>query len=98
MPAFVFQFGYETPVERMVNKQEGTDFESSQWVVIEAPDEAAALSWGCEVAERFVQQTCGESWRAGNFAHWVLPLSECPWAVDRQSVAVGRYPEFADWM
>jgi hypothetical protein len=98
MPAFVFQFGYESPVERAVNEREGTDFESSQWVVIDAPDEAAALSWGCEVAERFVRQRCGESWRAGNFARWVVPQSECPAAVGRPPVAVGQFPDFVGWV
>jgi hypothetical protein len=63
--------------------------------VIEAPDEAAALSWGCEVAERFVRQVCGESWRAGNFAHWVEPLSACSWAVGRPPVGIGQFPELA---
>ena len=98
MPAFVSQFGYESPVERESNERDGTDFESSQWVVIEAADEAAALSWGCEVAERFVQQTFGESWRTWNFAHWVEPLSKCPWAVGRPSVGVGEFPEFVGWV
>jgi hypothetical protein len=98
MPAFVFQFGYESPAERAVNEQVGTDLESSQWVLIEAPDEVAALSWGREVAERFVQQSCGESWRAGNFAHWVEPLSACPWAVGRPAITVGQFPEFANWV
>src|SRR5262249_44024834 len=98
MPAFVFQFGYESPVERAVNDQEGSDFESSQWVLIEAPAEAAAVSGGCEVAEGSVQQTCEVSWRAGNFAHWVEPLSECPWAVGRPPIGVGQFPEFAGWV
>ena len=98
MPAFVFQFGYESPVEREVNDRDGTDFESSRWVVINAPDEAAALAWGCEVAERFVRQTCGVSWRAGNFAHWVKPLSAIPEAAGRPAVAVGEYPDFAGWV
>jgi hypothetical protein len=38
MPAFVSQFGYESPVERVANEREGTVFESSQWVVIDATD------------------------------------------------------------
>ena len=97
MPTFVFQFGYESPVEQKVNEREGSDFESSQWVAIDAPDEAAALAWGCEVAERFVGQECGNSWRAGNFAHWVVPLSECPWAMGRSIVRIGQFPEFAEW-
>lgn len=90
-------FGYESPVEREVNERDGTDFESSQPVVIDAPDEAAALAWGCEVAERFVQQMCGESWRAGNFAYWVEPLSDGPAAVGIPQIEVGQYPDFAGW-
>jgi hypothetical protein len=30
MPAFVFRFGYESPIERVVNARDGTDFESSR--------------------------------------------------------------------
>lgn len=71
MQSFVFQFGYEPPLERAVNERERTDFESSQRFVIEAPDEVAALTWGCEVAEQFVRQTCGESWRA------ISPMGSC---------------------
>ncbi|HVS39913.1 MAG TPA: hypothetical protein VMS17_30425 [Gemmataceae bacterium] len=40
---FVFRFGYETPQQQAANPTHGWDDESSQWVVIEAPDEAAAL-------------------------------------------------------
>ena len=50
------------------------------------------------MAERFVQQMCGESWRAGNFAYWVKPLSECSAAVDCPPIAVGQYPDFAGWV
>lgn len=94
---FVFRFGYESPAERDSNEHCGTDFESSQWIVIDAPDENAALAWGCEVAERFAKQACGESWRAGNFARWVEPLSACPWAVHRETVRVGQFPDFSLW-
>ena len=95
--AFVFRFGYETPALAASNAHGGWDDEFSEYVVIDAPDEAAALEWGCEVAERFVQGLSGESWRAGNFAHWIEPLSECPWATGREAVAVGQVPEFSRW-
>jgi hypothetical protein len=98
VPAFVFQFGYESPQQRTANDRSGWDDESSQWVVIDAPDAAAALAWGREVAERFVGQVGGPSWRAGGYAHWVEPLSACPWAVGRPSVALGQLPEFAGWV
>jgi hypothetical protein len=97
MPEFVFQFGYEAPWEKESNERYGTDFESSQWTIIDAPDEAAALSWGCEIAEQFVQQTCGGSWREGDFSHDVEHLTECPWAIGRPPVVVGQFPDFTDW-
>lgn len=97
MPAFVFRFGYEAPWEKESNERYGTDFESSQWVVIDAKDEADALSWGCEIAEQYVRRVCGESWRAGEFAFWVESPTECPWAVGRPSVVVGQLPDFVDW-
>jgi hypothetical protein len=93
MPAFVFQFGYHTPDDHEANNA-GIDFESNEWVVIDAPDKAAALEWGCAVAERFVSQTYGVSWQAKNFAHWVEPLAACPWATGRPIVRVGEYPDF----
>jgi hypothetical protein len=95
---FVFQFGFESPDERAINQSQGIDFESSDWVLIEAPDETAALSWGCEIAEEFVQRLCGESWRAGNFAYWVELQSDCPWAVDRSPVKIGEFPDFTEWL
>lgn len=95
--AFVFRFGYETPRQQAANVARGWDDESSQWVVIEASDEAAALAWGREVAERFVRELGGESWWAGGFAHWVEPLAACPWAVGREPVAVGHLPDFSRW-
>jgi hypothetical protein len=92
MPVFVFRFGYWSPDDREANEA-GIDFESNEWVVIDAPDEAAALAWGCVVAERFVWQTYGMSWQAKNFAHWVEPLACCPWAAARPAVAVGEFPD-----
>jgi hypothetical protein len=56
---FVFHFGYETPEQAAANSAHGWDGESSQWVGIDAPDEATALAWGREVAERFVRHLSG---------------------------------------
>lgn len=95
---YVFQFGYETPQQQAANAAHGWDDESSQWLVIEATDEAAALAWGQEVAERFVRELGSGSWRAGKFAHWVEPLSVCPWATGRPPVVVGHFPEFGVWV
>lgn len=87
MPALVFRFGYESPVERSDNEWDGTDFESSQWGVIDASDEAAALAWGCDVAEQFVRQMCGESWRRA-----ISPTgsSRCPSARRQSDVRQSR--------
>jgi len=41
---FAFRFGYETPKQSSANVLQGWDDESSQWVVIDAPDESAALA------------------------------------------------------
>jgi hypothetical protein len=98
LPAFVFQFGYETPLQLARNEEHGWDDESSQWLVIDAPDESAALSWGCEIAERFVRKLSARSWRADRYAYWVEPLDACPWAVGRPAVPVGHMPDFTDWM
>ena len=95
--AFVFRFGYETPQQKEANARSGWGDESSQWVVIDAPDEDAAIAWGREVAERFVRELGGESWQNGEFAYWVEPQSACSWAVGRPPVAIGQFPEFADW-
>ncbi|HEY2155304.1 MAG TPA: hypothetical protein VGH33_06715 [Isosphaeraceae bacterium] len=46
MADFLFVFGYESPEERRINQVQGTDFESSAAVWIDAPDEAAALQAG----------------------------------------------------
>lgn len=97
MPKFVFQFGYETPEQEAANALHGWDDEDSQWVIIDAADEESALRWGCEIAERFVDQMGGSSWRADKFAHWVDPLINCPWAIGRDAAAIGQLPEFANW-
>ena len=98
MPRFVFQFGYETPGQEARNARLGWDDESSEWVVIDAADEQSALDWGREIAERFVAYIGGSSWRAGDFADWLDPLSKCPWAVGRDAVAVGDLPDFGSWL
>jgi hypothetical protein len=94
---FVFRFGYESPEQSAANAAHGWDDESSQWVVIDAPDAAAALAWGREIAERFVQELGAGSWITGTFAHWIEPLSACPWAVGREPVVCGQFPDFSVW-
>ena len=94
---FVFCFGYETPRQAIANAERGWDDEDSEYVLIEAPNEAEALKWGCELAERFVQSLGGASWKAGNFAHWVELLSDCPWASERAVIGVGQFPSPDYW-
>jgi hypothetical protein len=95
---FVFRFGYETPQHAAANTRHGWDDEDSQYVLIDAPDEASALNWGRDVAERFVREMGGGSWRAGKFAHWIEPLSDCPWAIGRPVIAIGQFPTTSDWV
>ena len=54
MAAFAFQFYYETPEQRTANKMADRRRYSCQWIVIDAPDEDAAVAWGYEVAEQFL--------------------------------------------
>ena len=95
---YVFQFGFESPSQRAANTARGWDDESSGWVIINASDEASAIAWGREIAERFVAHIdAGVSWKEGNYAHWVDPLERCPWATDRDAIAVGQIPDFTRW-
>ena len=77
MPAFLFRFGFETPVQHRNNAAHGWDDEDSQAVFIDGPDADAALAWGREVAEAFVKRLWaargepGPSWKDGQFAHWI---------------------------
>jgi hypothetical protein len=74
MREYLFIFGYESPDERRSNAEDGTDFESSGAVRIAAGDEAQALAWGNEIAERFVATLYGDSnvsWKKDGFAAWI---------------------------
>jgi hypothetical protein len=97
VPAFLFRFGYESPSQMDANAAHGWDDESSQWLMIDAASEDDALKWGCEVAERFISQTCGVSWKASGFAHCVELLTEGKEATTAQRVTVGQYPDFSKW-
>ena len=99
MSLFVFRFGYESPADEDSNTIGGWDDESSQWIIIDAPNEAAAMSWGDEIAEQFVCALgAKQSWRSGNFARWVEPLAACPWATGKEVVAIGQIPDFSKWI
>jgi hypothetical protein len=70
----LFMFGYEDPAERESNDTHGTDNESTGAVRIIAADEKQALSWGREIAERFVKtlhQDPTLSWKQLGFAAWI---------------------------
>ena len=78
MTRFLFVFGYESPSERVINNREGTDFESSKAVWVNADSEEAALQKGRDYAEGFVRQQFQQenmsvypSWAEENFAHWI---------------------------
>lgn len=95
--AFVFYFGYETPEIADQNDRHGWDLEASQAVVIATIDEQVALDWGCEVAERFLSEKYGVSWRAGEYARWVEPVASEPQAEILDRIAVGQFPDFSRW-
>ena len=77
MPSYLFIFGYESPVEAQTNDSEGTDFESSHAVWIDAPDESTAIMAGRRSAEHYAihlfekEGAPGYSWTEANFAHWI---------------------------
>jgi hypothetical protein len=98
MPAFLFVFGYETPAQHRNNAEHGWDDEDSDSVLIDAPNAEAALTWGREVAERFVRDLRkgpGPSWKDAGFAHWIDPSADAI-AKAREAgvpqVSVGEYP------
>lgn len=77
MPTFLFMFGFETPRQHRMNKAHNLDDEDSHAVFIECSDPEAALTWGREIAESFVQRLWAvdrgdpSSWKQGQFAHWI---------------------------
>jgi hypothetical protein len=102
MPTFLYGFGYEQKDEMDHNRATGSDFESSTGVFIDAPSEADALAWGCEISEAFMRYAHGNpsvSWRALRYAHWIEPDPEsCSWKHCLSffpKVRVGEFPDFA---
>jgi hypothetical protein len=99
MPLYLYRFGFESPRQLRDNAAHGWDDEDSQGVLIEAPDEAAALAWGQEVSERFVQLLFKDervSWRKLGYANWIERDVET-WD-DQQRVSVGTLPDFGSWL
>ncbi len=99
MTPFLYKFGFESPRQFRNNAAHGWDDEDSQGVLIDAPDEAAALAWGQEVSERFIKllfKDEGVSWQQLRYANWIEPKVET-WP-EQQRVAVGTLPDFSSWL
>lgn len=105
MAEFLFAFGYETPTQHRNNEAHGWDDEDSHAVFIDAPDGDAAMAWGREIAESFVERLWsargekGYSWKAAGFAHWIETDPERITAARKYGcprVAVGEHPALAD--
>ena len=109
MQRFLFRFGYCTPVQWEANRIHGWDDECSSAFFVHAENAAEALSWGCEVAERYVHnqfETAGwaviPSWKEANFAFWIdeTPTVEfSPESLGKlPKVMVNQIPDFQDWL
>lgn len=99
MPLYLYTFGFESPRQFRNNKAHDWDDEDSIGILIEAPDEAAALAWGQELSERFVQLLFNDesvSWRKLGYSNRIEAKLET-WA-DHQRVAVGTLPDFGSWL
>ena len=103
MESYLFGFGCEGPIDMECNDGEGTDYESSRGVFIEAASESEALAWGREIAEAFMKyEHAGNStisWKALGYAHWIESDPEnCAWSHCLSffpRVKVGELPEFS---
>jgi hypothetical protein len=87
MPIYRFCFGFQTPAQL----RHWPDDEDSNFVDIDAPTEAAALEWGQEVAQQFVNrlfQPEPVDWRKFGYAFW-LEAPKNP----EQAVKPGQLPD-----
>jgi len=89
MNRFLFVFGYEEPFEERLNREEGTDFESSHAIWVRASCEEEALSKGRAFADSFVARVhAGRKvpqkglWSQLQFANWICgdPSAQFPGA------------------
>lgn len=87
MTTYLFCYGYEDPREWVANQRDGTDFESSGAVWIEAASEEAALGAGVAyaqrvVAELFLGANVGTfpGWRESGYANWIEPDPGSRWS------------------
>lgn len=97
---FLYIFGYEDPIDRKVNSEVNTDYESSEVIRILAEDEQEALAWGREISEKFIQYLFKDSqisWKNDGFASWIENNPDeylCKQLESFPIVKVGRYPDF----
>lgn len=99
MTTFLYVFGFETPQQSRGNVIYGWDDENSEAVLIDADDEASALLWGDEIAERFIKLLFRDdqvSWRDQQFARWIEPPT--PEWTCQQHVSFGVFPDFTAWL
>ena len=95
MPTFLYSFGYESPRQFQNNASHGGDDEDSQGLLIDSPDESAALAWGQLISEQFLKLLFRDdsvSWSDRRYAHWIELPAEA-W-VGQQHVSVGEFPDF----
>ena len=78
MTRYLFCFGYERPDEWRGNRRNGTDFESSNGVWVDATSRESATAAGLAHADKFVGDLFRDAgvddypgWRACNYAHWI---------------------------
>lgn len=78
MAEFLFVFGFESPDEWQINRTDGTDFESSEAVWIEAESEEAALTAGRAYAAKLVGNLFEHDpvpdwhrWSPSDYANWI---------------------------
>jgi hypothetical protein len=103
MPDYLYIFGFEAPDEARRNDRFGWDDEDSDGVVIEADDEAAALAWGHQISEPFLEllyRDSGMSWRDRGYLGWIErnPNRKADRWEHQQHVHVGAFPDFTPWL
>ncbi len=70
MTPYLFRFGFESSIERRTNERQGTDFESSEAILILAETEEAAVHWG-RVLARCPRVSVGEH---PDYSSWLSAL------------------------
>jgi hypothetical protein len=105
----LYQFGYETPDQRLTNDELGWDHEDSFAFHVVAADSERALRWAREVTEALVHSLYasrdweGEipSWKEDGYAHWIeVSSDQFPHDVLNalSEIADGEMPTPADWL